>query len=281
VPELAYLNGVWGPISEAMVNIEDRGFQFGDGVYEVIVAYEGRPFLLEAHLSRLRQSAAAIDLRYDFAKTPITPIILEGLRRCDFSNAMVYLQLTRGVNARNHVIPPNLTPTLVMTFKPLPPVPEDKRREGLKLATTPEIRWANCYVKAITLLPNILAKNDAIRRGFDDAVFVAAGGQVRECTSSNIFVVRDGRVMFPPRNESVLHGITQGFITECAIGIDIPICEQPITIEALQTANEVFISSTLQEVMPVTSIDGRPVANGQVGPITTKLFDEFRRRSRR
>jgi D-alanine transaminase len=194
---------------------------------------------------------------------------------------MVYLQLTRGVAPRNHVIPPNMTPTLVMTFKGLPTVPEEKRRQGLKVTTTPEIRWANCYVKAITLLPNILAKNEAIRRGFDDAVFIAAGSQVRECTSSNIFAVRDGRVMYPPRNESVLHGITQGFITECAIGIDIPICEQPITLEALQTADEVFMSSTLQEVMPITSIDNRPVANGQPGPITKKLSDEFRRRSRR
>jgi D-alanine transaminase len=137
------LNGVFGPVSEAMINIEDRGFQFGDGVYEVVVAYEGRPFLLEAHLSRLRQSAAAIDLRHDFSKTPITPIILEGLRRADFSSTMIYLQLTRGIAPRNHVIPLNITPTLVMTFKALPIVPEDRRWAGLKLTTTPEIRWAN------------------------------------------------------------------------------------------------------------------------------------------
>jgi D-alanine transaminase len=280
VPEIAYVNGLWGPIAEAMVNIEDRGFQFGDGVYEVIIAYEGKPFLIEQHLSRLRQSAAAIDLRYDFGAHPVTPVILEGLRRADFSSAMVYVQLTRGVAPRNHIIPPDISPTLVITVKPLPKIPDDRRVAGFKLTSTAETRWANCYVKAVTLLPNVLAKNEALRRGFDDAVFVA-GDLIRECTSSNIFMIKDGKLLFPPRNESVLHGITQGFIAECAIGIDIIVCEEPITIEQLYAADEVFVSSTLMEVMPVTSIDGRRIGDGRMGMVTNKLFQEFRRRARR
>ena len=272
--------GCGGPIADAMVNIEDRGFQFGDGVYEVVVAFEGKPFLVEQHLSRLRQSAAAISISYDFAANPVTPIILDGIRLADFSSAMVYVQLTRGVAPRNHIIPPDIKPTLVMTVKHLPQIPDEKRLQGIKLVSMPETRWAKCYVKAITLLPNILAKNEAISRGFDDALFVA-GDQVRECTSSNIFLIRDNQLMFPPRDESVLHGITQGFIAECAIGIDIPVREQPIKLDDIFGADEAFISSTLVEVLPVTSVDGRRIGDGRMGQVTDKLFKEFRRRARR
>jgi len=278
--ELAYVNGVFGPIAEAKVSIEDRGFQFGDSIYEVIVAYGGRLFLVERHLQRLRRSAAGIGLDYDFDARPLEPIITDGLRRSELGDALIYIQLTRGAAPRSHAIPAGLTPTVVMTFKPLLRLPVDLRARGAKVITTLDSRWANCYIKATTLLPNVLAKNDALRRGYDDVIFVTADGQVRECTSANIFLVTGGDLLFPPRNESILHGVTQGFLIECAEAIGVGVKEEPIPVESLRRADEAFMSGTAAEVLSITLIDDRPVGDGRVGPITQRLYDEFLRRTR-
>lgn len=278
--ELAYVNGVFGPIAEATVSIEDRGLQFGDGIYEVIVAYGGRLFLLEAHMHRLRQSAAAIKLEYDFDAFPLEPIIADGLKRSEFGDAMIYLQITRGTAPRSHMIPEVIRPTVIMTFKPLPPIPEELFQRGVSVMTTPDTRWAKCYVKAVTLLPNVLAKSEARDTGYDDAIFVSESGEVRECTSSNVFIANGGRLMFPPRTESVLHGVTQGFVLECASALGVSVTEQAFHVDALRSADEVFMSGTTVEVLGITSVDGHPVGNGSVGPITRQLRDEFIRRVR-
>lgn len=278
--ELAYVNGVFSPIAEAVVPIEDRGFQFGDGVYEVIVTYNGRLFQLAAHLERLRRSLAAIELDYDFERDPLEPIIEEGLRRSGLRDAMVYIQITRGVSARSHAVPAGMTPTVVMTFKPRPVVPAGLRERGASINTVTDSRWANCYVKAITLLPNVLAKTDAVRRGYDDAVFVTPAGEVRECTSANIFIVVDGKVIMPPRNESVLHGITQRFVLDTAASIGIAVEEHTFDVGALQAADEAFMSSTTVEVLGVTRVDDRPIGDGRVGPVTGRLLEAFHARLR-
>lgn len=279
--ELAYINGVFCPIDEAKVSIEDRGFQFGDGVYEVVAAYGGQPFQLERHLQRLRKSLAAVRINYDVDARPLAPIIAEGLARCgNGRDMMVYIQITRGAAPRSHAIPDSISPTVVLTFKELPEVPADLRRRGIRLMSTPEIRWAHCFVKAITLLPNILVKSEALATGFDDAVFVTKGGEVRECTSANIFMVRGGEILMPPRTESILHGVTQSFLMDCAEGIGITMREQAFSIDELRDADEAFISSTTVEVLGVSSIDDGPIGGGKVGDVTEALFDEFRQRSR-
>jgi D-alanine transaminase len=278
--ESAYVNGVFGPIAEAKVSIEDRGFQFGDGIYEVIVAYDGRLFLVEQHMRRLRRSAAGIALDYDFEARPLEPIIAEGLRRSELRDALIYIQITRGAAPRSHTIPVGLTPTVVMTFKPLPRLPDELRERGARVITMPDIRWANCYIKAITLLPNVLAKNEALRKGYNDAIFVTADGEVRECTSANIFIVSGGSLLIPPRNESILHGVTQGYLIELASSIRLKVREEVIHLELLRHADEVFMSGTAAEVLAITSIDDRPVGNGRVGPITQRLYDEFLSRTR-
>jgi D-alanine transaminase len=278
---LAYLNGMFCPIAEAKVSIEDRGFQFGDSVYEVVVTYDGRPFLLDPHMKRMARSAAQIGLDYDFEDRPLEPIIEEGLRRSGIADAVVYIQLTRGVAPRAHAVPDHpIEPTVVMTFKPRPPVSPENRQRGVSVITVLDDRWARCFIKAVTLLPNVLAKTEAVRRGFYDALFVSPGGEVREATSANVFVVRDRRIAMPPRDESVLHGITQGFIMECAEAIDIPIEERVIRREDLPTADEAFLSNTMVEVMPVTRIDDHPVGDGTVGPVTKRVYEEFGRRVR-
>jgi len=280
MPELAYVNGVFGPIAEATVSIEDRGFQFGDGVYEVIVAYDGRLFLLELHMRRLRRSAAAIMLDYDFDEDPLEPVIAEGLRRCGFLDALVYVQLTRGVAPRSHEIPENITPTVVMTFKPLPVVPHELRQRGARMMTTLDTRWANCYVKAIILLPNVIAKNEALRRGYDDAIFVTETGEVRECTAYNLFIAKGGKLTIPPRTESILHGVTQGLLLECAAAIGLKVNEEAFDIATLCAADEVFMSGTTVDALGITSVNDQPIGDGRVGPITRRLYEEFVKRSR-
>ena len=279
MPELAYVNGTFCRIEDAKVSIEDRGFQFGDGVYEVIVAYNGKLFLAAEHLRRLRNSTAAIRLEYDFDAAPIEPILLEGLRRSELREAMIYVQVTRGVAPRAHAFPANMHPTLVMTFKPRPTVPRELRERGTRVMTVPDSRWANCFIKAITLLPNVLAKSDALRQGFDEAVFVAASGEVRECTSSNIFLVQGRTVTFPPRDDSVLHGVTQGFLIDCVRGIDLEIAERSFDVPTLKSADEAFLSSTTTEVLGITQVDDRPIGAGAVGPITRQIHAEFLRRT--
>jgi D-alanine transaminase len=281
MPEIAYLNGVFSPIADAKVSIEDRGFQFGDGIYEVVAVYGGEPFLLGDHMRRLRTSAAGIGLDYDFDGAPLEPIIAEGLRRSEFAEALIYVQLTRGVAPRSHLIPADMKPTVVMTFKPLPALPEHLRREGVKVITTLDTRWANCYIKAITLLPNVLAKNEAVRRGCYDAIFVTASGEVRECTAANVFVVTGGVIRTPPRTHSILHGITQGFLMELAAAIDRRIVQEVLAVDDLRRADEVFMSGTASEVLAITTIDDRSVGDGRVGPITGRLYAEFLRRTRR
>ncbi len=275
MPELAYLNGEFLPIEDATISIEDRGFQFGDGLYEVVVTYDGQPFQLDAHLKRLQTGLAFIELSYDFDACPLEPIIEEGLKRSGFSSAMVYMQITRGVAPRAHYLAETITPTVVMTFKPKPVLSSELRRRGARAMTTPDMRWSNCYVKAITLLPNIMAKNAAVQQGYDDAIFVTDRGEVREFTAANLFVVSGDRILYPPRDESILHGVTQGFLMECARDAGLEMASQRITLDELHEADELILSSTTAEVLGVTSVDGQPIADGQVGPITTRLYDAF------
>ncbi len=280
MPELAYVNGSFCDLGEAKVSVEDRGFQFGDGVYEVIVSYGGRLFLLEDHLARLQRSCDAIELPFDVHTASIADIIEEGLTRSGLNEAMIYVQVTRGVAPRSHAIPEAIEPTVVMTFKPRPSLPDDLRRRGARVLTVPETRWANCYIKAITLLPNTLARHQAVRRGYDDAVFVTADGEVRECTSANVFMVQRGVLVIPPLTEAILHGVTQKFLLTCAEGIGLTKRHEVLHIDAFREADEAFMSSTVGEVLGITAIDDRNVGTGRVGPVTQRLYDEFRRRTR-
>lgn len=280
MPELALVGGRFVPLAEAVVSVEDRGYQFGDAVYEVVAAYDGKPFLLDRHLARLSRSLDAIRIDFDPVAAGLPALITEGLRRADLGDAIAYVHVSRGVAPRSHVIPRGIRPVLVLTFRRLPLVSDELRGRGVRAITTTDTRWSNCYIKAVTLLPNVLAKDEALRRGYDEAIFVSADGEVRECTSANLFIVRDGVLRYPPLDESVLHGVTLGFVLECAGGLRIPVKDEIIRCDALHSADEVFLSSTTTEVLGITSIDDRPIRDGTVGPITQRLFREFRARSR-
>jgi len=271
MPDIACINGSFMPLAEARVPIEDRGYQFADGVYEVIVAPQGTPFLLEGHLERLRDSLAGIDLTVDLDALKLPSLIAEGIERCQHRDVMIYIQITRGTASRDHVYTRTLQPTLVMTFKPRPKYDPALKANGVALMTVQDIRWAKCNIKSIALLPSVLLKNQARAAGFYDALIVSPDDVVRETSAANVFAITAGVLRTPPRSTRILPGITRSHLLECAPRMDIRAEERDFTIAELRAADEVFITSTTMNVMPVTKLDDAVIGAGQVGPITRKL----------
>ena len=262
---IAYVNGDYVPHGHAAVHIEDRGYQFADGVYEVIVFHGHRPVMLEAHLRRLANSCRAIDLKIDFQRLDLPGIIREGVRRAGFADTMVYLQLTRGPAPRNHAHPNDYEPTVVLTFKAKPVVSAEKRAAGLSLMTLPDFRWSRCDVKSIALLANIMAKNEALAKGYDDAVFIGPEGDVREASAANLFIIQSGHLLTRTEDRTILPGITRKLIISCAAQMDLPTREARILKDQLMSADEVFVCSSAIEVVPVVRVDDQPIGDGRPG----------------
>ncbi len=268
---IAFVNGTFMPLAEARVPIEDRGYQFADGVYEVVVARGGKCFCLDEHLERLRHSLTGIELPLDLAPLRLPELIDEGIRRCGYPDVMVYLQITRGMASRDHVFPKAADPTLVMTFKALPKYDPALRARGVALMTQRDIRWAKCDIKSISLLPAVLMKNRAKQAGYYDTVILAEDDTVREASAANIFIITGGAVKTPPRSEKILHGITRNYLVAHAADWGVPCEEVDFKLKDLLAADEAFITSSTMNVMPVTSIDGQAIGDGQVGPVTRRL----------
>lgn len=272
--EIGFYNGEFIPIHKQVIPIQERGHQFGDGVYEVIRVYRGVPFLMDEHLDRLERSAETILLTLPFKREKIEEIILEGLKRCQLEEAEIYLQITRGIAPRNHLFP-DTKPMMAMTIKAPRIIPEEKRRTGAAVLLHEDERWANCYIKSLNLLPNILAKQAAHDAGYDEAVFVKEG-HVTEGSSSNVFIVKNGTLITPPATKRILHGITRQLVLEIAHNLDIPVREEEITVEQLKEADEVFITSTSLEIMPVAAIGGELQLQVSTDSLTFKLYRAFR-----
>ncbi|MCB9849970.1 MAG: aminotransferase class IV [Phycisphaerales bacterium] len=275
MPDIACVNGEFCDVANARVSIEDRGFQFADGVYEVIVAPGGVPFLLEAHLERLASSLAGIELRVDLAELRVAELVKTGIERCGYRDVMVYIQITRGVASRNHAMPERVTPTVVMTFKAKPVYDAALRKDGVALKTVRDNRWARCNIKSIALLANILLKQEARAAGFFDALIVSDDDIVRETAAANVFIVRDGVLRTPPKSTHILYGITRDHLLAQARKLDIPCDESDFDRAMLLSADEVFITSSTMEVMPVTRVDENAIGDGKVGAMTRRLFGCF------
>jgi D-alanine transaminase len=273
--DLIWLNGEILPMSEARISPEDRGFQFADGVYEVIRLYNGRPFTLDEHLGRLERSAAELKLTL--------PISIEKLkgeigRLIDESRAgegMIYLQLTRGHAPRNHLFPPAPGSTLLFYARALEPLPSVAETPAVKLMTAADDRWNRCWVKSIALLPNVLAKNAAVAAGADEAVFVE-NGRVSECSASNFFAVIGGRVVTCPVGPKVLPGITRGVLLEIARELGIGVEERAMTEAEARGADELFITSTTRVFSPFGVWVGAPV--GRSSEVTRRLHRGLKER---
>ena len=273
--ELAYVNGTFCEIASAKVSIEDRGFQFADGVYEVVVSYGGKPFRLSEHIERLKRSLDAIDLSVDLERIGLAYIVQEGINRAGFDPAMVYLQITRGPQSRAFAYGSAPAPTVVATFKAKPIIGASEREAGISVVTVEDFRWTRCEIKSVALLPAVLAKNRALGDGFDDAVFVASSGEVREATSANVFAVIDGVLITPTMSSRILQGVTRGYVLECAQRAEVRAEQGALTVSALESATEAFISSTTADVMPITKVNGKTIGSGRMGPVTQTLYDAY------
>ena len=277
--EMIWLNGEVLPMADAKISVEDRGFQFADGVYEVIRIYNGRPFTLDEHLQRLERSCAGIELGEAFDREALSAQIVRFVEANGPVDGMVYLQVTRGVAPRNHIYPARMDPTLLFYTRPLDAAPAPGQGEGVTLQSAPDERWKRCWIKAIALLPNVLAKNAAIAAGADEAVFVD-DGFVSECSASNLFAIIGGKIITHPIGSKVLPGVTRLVLTQLAADLGIEWVERPMREAEAKAADELFITSTTRELNWVANWDGRKIANA-CGPVTRKLHEAFAAKVRR
>jgi D-alanine transaminase len=277
MPDIACLNGTFGPLAEARVPVEDRGYLFGDGVYEVIRTYDGRPFLLPAHLERLARSMAEVRIVPDWDRPTLEGWIAEGVRRAAYPEAKIYVHVTRGVAPRDHVFPA-VPPTTLITVTPIHPLPPALLEAGVAVITTEDIRWGRCDVKSLNLLPNVLARQAARDAGAFEAVFVARDGTVAEGAGSNLFVVQDGVLVTPPLGPHILAGTSRAYLMDVAAGLGIETAERPLPARGLAGADEVLLTGTTIEVVGAVRVDGSPVADGRPGPVTRRLAAAFRPR---
>lgn len=271
---IAYLNGEWLLAEEAKVSVLDRGFLFGDGVYEVIPVYNGSLFCLERHVQRLKNSLAEIHLDEYLAETDWAALLIEAVEKSGDAMAALYIQVTRGPDvARSFVYPENPQPTILIMVNPAPQL-ASREIKAISLVTLEDFRWDRGHIKTISLIAAGILKNQAIAQGANDAVLVK-DGEVTEATSANIFAVINGVIVTPPKSTSLLHGITRDVVIELAREHGLPIEERPMLRAELEIADEVFISSSTLEAWPVGQIDGNPVGNGEPGLIWQKVDDLF------
>lgn len=269
----AYLNGKFLREDEPAIPIDERGHQFGDGVYEVIRIYNNRPFMLEEHLNRLYQSMEAIRLTLAPDRAELQRIINELIEKSGLTNLDLYIQVTRGIAPRNHLFP-SCSASLSMTAKPFRSLPSDVKERGASVRLVPDERWENCYIKSLNLLPNILAKQTAYEHGCLEAVMIR-NGLITEGSSSNVYMVKDSQIITTPLSKHILAGITRIAVQQLAKKLDIPFVERSFTPDELLQADEVFITSTTSEVAPVVRVDEHTIHQGTPGAITRSLQEQF------
>jgi D-alanine transaminase len=261
------------PREEAHIDIEDRGYQFGDGVYEVIRVYHGKPFYLQEHLQRLWRSANAIQLKLSVSLEQLTQKIEELLTANQTKQGNIYLQVTRGVAARTHAFPSPRQPVLVAYTQP-GERPIKALQGGIAAITTEDIRWLRCDIKSLNLLGAVLAKQKAVDQQAEEAILVR-DGLVTEGSSTNVFLVEDNVLWTHPADHLILHGITRQIVLQLAAERKLTVKEVAFEKERLYTADECFITSTTMEVCPVVKIDDQLVNQGQPGSITRMLQEDF------
>ncbi|WP_457665726.1 D-amino acid aminotransferase [Thiolapillus sp.] len=269
--ELIYLNGEFLPQEQAHVSVMDRGFLFGDGVYEVIPAYAGLPFRLQEHLQRLNASLEAIRMSPPLDAAQWRAVFERLLAQRGDADQQIYLQVTRGAyGKRLHAIPEEVTPTVMAFATELAVRDPALVKQGMSVITLDDIRWERCNIKAITLLANILSQQQARDEGAQEAILVR-DGMANEGTASNLFIVREGLIITPPKSSHLLPGITRDLVLELAREAGLPYAEASISVDELEHAEEIWITSSTKEVMPVTRLNGHPVDNGYPGPMWEKM----------
>lgn len=277
MPRFCYVNGRYLPHREGFVHIEDRGYQFADGVYEVIPVYQGRMIDAVPHLDRLDYSLGELRIAPPMGRRALELVIQTLMDRNGLTNGLVYLQVTRGVAPRDHKFPKAVPSALVITTKQTKPVPATYIEEGVNVVTRPDIRWQRRDIKSISLLPNILAKQEAVEQGGYEAWLVDEKGLITEGSSTNAWIVTAGRdggpgeIVTRPRSHDILSGITRLAVIALAQEQNLRLVERAFSVEEALGAQEAFLTSSSAFVLPVTKIDGRAVGAGKPGTYTQRL----------
>lgn len=273
---IAYVNGRYLRHGAASVHIEDRGYQFADGVYEVIAVRGGRLVDGDGHMARLQRSLAALAIAMPMTPAAFQVVLRETVRKNQVRDGIVYLQVTRGVARRDHGFPNGATPALVVTARSTRPQPAHVRDDGIRVITIPDIRWERCDVKAIALLPNVLAKQAAREGGAFEAWQVDAEGCVTEGASTNAWIIdRDGTLITRPPSAAILNGVTRLRLIELARANGMTVEERPFTVAEARDAREAFLTSTTVFVTPVVEIDDAVIGNGKPGSGTVALMQLY------
>lgn len=276
MPRISYVNGRFIRHSHAAVHIEDRGYQFADAVYEVIAIVRGRLVDEDLHFERLERSLREIRMEMPFSRAIFRMKVAELLRVNHLANGSLYLQVSRGVAPRNHKIPGPMKPAVVMTVQPLREVPAEVVEKGVPVITVPDIRWKRPDIKSVALLPNVLAKDDAVRRDVYEAWQVDPDGIVTEGTSTNAWIVKDGQLITHPAVSSILNGVTRLALLQIASDIDIRFDERPFSVAEAYAADEAFLSSTSAFLVPIIRIDDKQIGAGAPGPVATALLARYK-----
>jgi D-alanine transaminase len=280
---IAYVNGRYVPHRDAAVHVEDRGYQFADGVYEACEIRDGAIIDLRRHLDRLDRSLSELSISQPMARKPLETVIREVVRKNRVRDGLVYLQVTRGVAPRDHAFPIDAAPALVITAKPQNRAAADKRAsEGIAVVTVPDNRWDRVDIKTVGLLPNVLAKQAARQAGAYEALFVDEDGNVTEGSSTNAWIVTiDGGLVTRPAEHGILRGITRTVVLDVAAMEGLTVEERPFSVEEAKRAREVFITAASTIVMPIVKIDDAVVGNGVPGSIATRLRARFHEKAER
>ncbi len=272
----AYVNGRYVPQGEATVHIEDRGYQFADGVYEVVPVVQGTPVDEDPHLDRLERSLDELRIAMPMSRAALKLVSHELMRRNGLSNGFLYMQVTRGVAPRDHKFPKAATPALVMTTRQTKPHSAKQLADGVAVITLPDIRWKRCDIKSVSLLPNVLGKQAAVEAGAFEAWMVGEDGRVTEGTSTNAWIVTgDNKLVTREASNAILNGITRLALLRLAESEGVELEERAFTVEEALQAREAFITSSTNFVMPVTRIDDLPVGNGHPGLLTMRLREVY------
>lgn len=278
MPRIAYVNGRYVPHSNAMVHVEDRGYQFADGVYEVCEVRHGLIVDLTRHLNRLDRSLSELRIAWPMSRAALTQVIRETLRRNHVRNGLFYLQVTRGVARRDHVFPAEGTPpSIVVTAKSTDPsVIAKKNTTGIKAITVPDNRWDRVDIKTVGLLSNALARQQAKEAGAQEAIYVDADGMVKEGAATNVWIVdADGTLVTRPAEHGILRGITRTTLIDVAAKLGVKIVERKFSVSEMMAAREVFITAATSICFPVVSIDGHAIANGHPGSLSQNIREAF------
>lgn len=276
---ICYLNGEFLPLAEAKIPVLDRGFIFGDGVYEVVPVYDRTPLRLDGHLARLQRSLDAIRIRNPYTAARWTALIGELVAKHETADQSVYVHVTRGVAKRDHAFPKDLAPTVFMMSNPLSTPSAEQVERGVAAVTGTDNRWFRCDIKSTALLANVLLRQLAIDAGAAETVLLR-DGFLTEGSAANIFVVKDGIIRMPPKSHLILPGITYDFIVELATGAGLPCEPSDVSETELRAADELWLTSATREVLAITSLDGRPVGKGVPGPIFRRMHALYQAQKR-